>query len=83
MILKKYKNVSIPADDVYCLLPLIVANCFRNLAISSGQGKQAIDLEGKEEDLNEMVLPADISSFLSSPSLSYQQSFLAYAIQYY
>lgn len=81
MILKKYKNVSIPADDVYCILPLIIANCFRNLAISSGQGKQAIDLEGKEEDLNEMVVPGEISSFLLSPSLSYQQSFLAYAIQ--
>ena len=31
-------------QSVFSLLTLIIANCFRNLAIASGQGKQAIDL---------------------------------------
>lgn len=64
------------------MLPLVIANCFRNLAIASGQGKKALDLEDKVEDLNEMKPPALFSAFLAAPSAEYQQAFLEEAITY-
>ena len=69
-------------QSVFSLLTLIIANCFRNLAIASGQGKQAIDLEGKVEDLNEMTIPDSLKLQLSSSSTKSQLECIHYAIQY-
>ena len=69
-------------QSVFSLLTLIIANCFRNLAIASGQGKQAIDLEGKIEDLNEMTLPDSLLPQLTSSSTASQLDCIQYAIQY-
>ena len=56
------------------LLPLVIANCFRNLAIASGQGKKALDLEDKIEDLNEMKPPSiDFASLSTDCQLFYLQ----------
>ena len=69
-------------QSVFSLLTLIIANCFRNLAIASGQGKQAIDLEGKIEDLNEMTIPDSLLPQLTSSSTESQLECIQYAIQY-
>lgn len=64
------------------LLPLVIASCFRNLAIASGQGKQAMDLGDKVEDLTPMELPSSLEVFLQKPSIEYETGYVTYAIEY-
>lgn len=79
-LLKQKKELLHEAHEkLVVFLPLVIANCFRNLAIASGQGKKALDLEDKIEDLNEMEPPPIDFSSLSADS---QSSFLQYAHTY-